>query len=216
MMFRDREEAGRLLAQALSQYQGRANLVVLGLPRGGVPIAKIVADSLSAPMDVLLVRKLGVPWQPELAFGAIAEAPGEPVLILDSGLVAECELRPETIEEIGAHEQRELERRGRLYRGSRSLTELDGRDVILVDDGLATGSTMLAAVRALRQMNTGRIVVAVPVGSRAACQTLRQEADELVCLSSPEHFESVGSWYQAFRQVTDAEVQQALSATEWP
>jgi predicted phosphoribosyltransferase len=213
MMFRDREEAGRLLAQALAGYQGRANLVVLGLPRGGVPIARIVADSLGAPMDVLLVRKLGVPWQPELAFGAIAEAPGEPVLILDSDLVAECELRPETIQEIGAHEQRELERRGRLYRGSRSLTELGGREVILVDDGLATGSTMLAAVRALRRQNAGRIVVAVPVGSRAACQTLRREAGELVCLSSPEHFESVGSWYEAFRQVSDAEVQQALSAS---
>jgi putative phosphoribosyl transferase len=210
MTFRDREEAGRLLAQALAEYQGRANLVVLGLPRGGVPIAQIVGDSLGAPMDVLLVRKLGVPWQPELAFGAIAEAPGEPVLILDSDLVAECELRPETIKEISAYEQRELERRGRLYRGSRSLTELGGRDVIVVDDGLATGSTMLAAVRALRQQNAARIVVAVPVGSRTACHMLQCEADELVCLSSPEHFESVGSWYEDFTQVTDGEVQQAL------
>jgi predicted phosphoribosyltransferase len=212
MMFRDREEAGRLLAQALAEYQGRANLVVLGLPRGGVPIAQIVADSLAAPMDVLLVRKLGVPWQPELAFGAIAETPGEPVRMLDASLVAECALNPATIEEIMAHEQRELERRGRLYRGSRSFTKLGGREVILVDDGLATGFTMLAAVRALRQQNAGRVVVAVPIGSRSACRTLRKEADELVCISSPEHFESVGSWYKDFSQVTDAEVQQALSA----
>jgi putative phosphoribosyl transferase len=166
---------------------------------------------LGAPLDVLLVRKLGVPWQPELGFGAIAEASGEPVRILDSDLVAECKLTPEAIEEIVAREQSEIERRGRIYRGSRSLPEVRGREVILVDDGLATGSTMLAAVRALRQQKAARIVVAVPVGSRAACQTLRDKADELVCLSAPEHFESVGSWYEDFTQITDAEVQRALS-----
>lgn len=211
MTFRGRVEAGQLLADALEAYKGRPGVIVLGLPRGGVAVARIVADALGAPMDVLLVRKLGVPWQPELGFGAVAETPGKPVRILDAGLVAECELSPEAIEEIAAREQLELERRSRLYRGTRSLADLHGREVIVVDDGLATGSTMLAAVRALRQQNAGRIVVAVPVGSRSACQTLRKEADELVCLCAPEHFESVGSWYEDFTQVTDREVQQALS-----
>lgn len=211
-MFRGRAEAGQLLAGALYAYENRPGVVVLGLPRGGILVARAVADSLGAPMDVLLVRKLGVPWQPELGFGAIAETSGEPVRILDSDLVAECKLTSEAIEEIAAREQRELERRGRMYRGSRRLTDVRAREVILVDDGLATGSTMLAAARALRQQNPARIVVAVPVGSRAACQILGSEADELVCLSSPEHFESVGSWYENFNQVTDGEVQEALSA----
>ena len=211
MTFRDRVEAGRLLADALEAYKGRPGVIILGLPRGGVPVARMVADALGAPMDVLLVRKLGVPWQPELGFGAIAETPGKPVRILDAGLVAECQIGSEAIEEIVAREQLELERRSRLFRGTRSLADVHGREVILVDDGLATGSTMLAAVRALRQQNAARIVVAVPVGSRSACQTFRKEADELVCLSAPEHFESVGSWYEDFTQVTDREVQQALS-----
>jgi putative phosphoribosyl transferase len=213
MMFRDRVEAGQLLADALSAYKDRAGVVVLGLPRGGVPLARMVADFLGAPLDVFLVRKLGVPWQPELGFGAIAETPGTdpPVRVIDEGLVRECELSPKVIEEIAGREHLEIDRRSRLYRGSRGLIEVRGREVILVDDGLATGSTMLAAVRALRRQNAKRIVVAVPVGSRMACQMLRSEADELVCLSSPEHFESVGSWYEDFTQVTDVEVQQALS-----
>jgi putative phosphoribosyl transferase len=213
MMLRDRVEAGRLLAQALAEYVGRPNLIVLGLPRGGVPVARIVADFLGAPLDVFLVRKLGVPWQPELGFGAIAETPGTdaPVRVIDETLVRECELSPKVIEEIAAREQREIDRRGRLYRGTRSLVDIHGREVIVVDDGLATGSTMLAAVRALRQQQAKRIVVAVPVGPRATCGALRREADEVVCLSSPEPFEAVGAWYENFDQVTDREVQQALS-----
>ncbi|HSP70271.1 MAG TPA: phosphoribosyltransferase [Bryobacteraceae bacterium] len=214
MMFHDRAEAGPLLAAALRAYKDRPGVVVLGLPRGGVPLARIIAGFLGAPLDVFLVRKLGVPWQPELGFGAIAETPGTdpPVRVIDEGLVRECELSPEVIEEIASREQREIERRGRVYRGPRSLIEVRGREVILVDDGLATGSTMLAAVRALRHQNAARIIVAVPVGSRTACQMLRREADELVCLSAPEHFESVGSWYEDFTQVTDREVQEALSS----
>lgn len=214
MTFRNREEAGRLLAQALAGYAGRPNLVVLGLPRGGVPVARIVADFLGAPMDVFLVRKLGVPWQPELGFGAIAETPGTdpPVRVIDQGLVKECELTPEVIEEIAAREQHEIDRRSRLYRGTHSLIDLHGREVIIVDDGLATGSTMLAAVRALRQQHAKRILVAVPVGPPGTCDALRREADEVVCLSSPEPFYSVGTWYEDFTQVTDREVQHALSS----
>ena len=213
MMFRNRVEAGRLLAQALVEYVGRPNLVVLGLPRGGVPVARIVADFLGAPMDVFLVRKLGVPWQPELGFGAIAETAGTdpPVRVIDQGLVRECELTPKVIEEIAAREQREIDRRSRLYRGTRSLVEIHGKEVIIVDDGLATGSTMLAAVRALRHQGAKRIVVAVPVGPPITCDAMRREADEVVCLSSPEPFEAVGAWYEDFTQVSDREVQNALS-----
>ena len=218
MMFRNREEAGRLLAQALTEYVERPNLVVLGLPRGGVPVARIVADFLSAPMDVFLVRKLGVPWQPELGFGAIAETAGTdpPVRVIDQGLVRECELTPEVIEEIAAREQHEIDRRSRLYRGTRSLVDIHGREVIIVDDGLATGSTMLAAVRALRQQGGTRIVAAVPVSPRETCDALRREADQVVCLSSPERFTSVGTWYEDFTQVTDGEVQKALEISQAP
>jgi len=214
MMFRNRVEAGRLLAQALAEYVGHPNLVVLGLPRGGVPLAGIVADFLGAPMDVFLVRKLGVPWQPELGFGAIAETPGTdpPVRVIDQGLVRECELTQQAIEEITGREQREIDRRSRLYRGTRSMIEVRGKEVIIVDDGLATGSTMLAAVRALRHQGAKRIVVAVPVGPPSTCDAMRREADEVVCLSSPEPFDAVGAWYEDFTQVSDREVQDALSA----
>jgi len=218
MMFRNREEAGRLLAQALAEYVGRPKLVVLGLPRGGVPVARIVADFLGAPLDVFLVRKLGVPWQPELGFGAIAETAGAqpPIRVIDQGLVRDCQLTQAIIEEIAAREQREIDRRGRMYRGARSLIDLHGREVIVVDDGLATGSTMLAAVRALRQQKLLRIIVAVPVSPRETCDVLRREADEVVCLSSPELFTSVGSWYEDFTQVTDREVQKALEIGQAP
>lgn len=177
-------------------------------------MARIVADFLGAPMDVFLVRKLGVPWQPELGFGAIAETAGTdaPVRVIDQGLVRECELTPRVIEEIAAREQREIDRRSRLYRGTRSLVDIHGREVIIVDDGLATGSTMLAAVRALRHQGAKRIMVAVAVGPLDTCDALRREADEVVCLSSPEPFYSVGTWYEDFTQVTDREVQQALSS----
>ena len=218
MMFRNREEAGRLLAQALVEYVGRPNLVVLGLPRGGAPVARIVADFLGAPMDVFLVRKLGVPWQPELGFGAIAETPGTdpPVRVIDQGLVRECELTQKVIDDITAREQREIDRRSRLYRGTRSMIEVQGKEVIIVDDGLATGSTMLAAVRALRQQGAKRIVVAVPVGPPSICNAIRREADEVVCLSSPEPFEAVGAWYEDFTQVSDREVQQTVSSEDAP
>jgi predicted phosphoribosyltransferase len=213
MMLRNREEAGRLLAQALAEYESRPNLVVLGLPRGGVPVARIVADFLGAPMDVFLVRKLGVPWQPELGFGAIAETAGtDPMVrVIDQGLVRECELSHAVIDQIAAREEREIGRRSLIYRGTRSLIDIRGKEIIIVDDGLATGSTMLAAVRALRQQGAKRIVVAVPVGPRSTCDALRREADEVLCLSSPEPFEAVGVWYEDFTQVSDRAVQDALS-----
>jgi putative phosphoribosyl transferase len=216
MMFRNRVEAGRLLAQALVEYVGRPNLVVLGLPRGGAPVAHIVADFLGAPMDVFLVRKLGVPWQPELGFGAIAETAGTdpPVRVIDQGLVQQCELTPKVIDQIAAREQHEIDRRSLLYRGTRSLVDIHGKEVIIVDDGLATGSTMLAAVRALRHQGAKRIVVAVPVGPPSTCDTMRREADEVVCLSSPEPFEAVGAWYEDFTQVSDRDVQETLSLQE--
>ena len=214
MMFRNRVEAGRLLAQELAGYEGKPDLVVLGLPRGGVPVARIVADFLGAPMDVFLVRKLGVPWQPELGFGAIAETPGTdpPVRVIDQGLVQECGLTPKAVEEIAEREQREIDRRSHLYRGTRSLVDIRDKEVIIVDDGLATGSTMLAAVRALRHQGAKRIVVAVPVGPPSTCHAMRKEADKVVCLSTPEPFEAVGAWYEDFTQVSDREVQDALSA----
>jgi predicted phosphoribosyltransferase len=218
MIFRNRTEAGRLLAQELVGYVGKPGLVVLGLPGGGAPVARIVADFLGAPMDVFLVRKLGVPWQPELGFGAIAETAGAvtprdaAVRVIDQALVRECEITPKMIDEIAAREQLEIDRRSRLYRGSRSLVDIHGKEVIIVDDGLATGSTMLAAVRALRHQGAKRIVVAVPVGPPSTCDRMRREADEVICLFTPEPFDAVGAWYEDFTQVSDREVQEALSA----
>jgi len=179
-------------------------------------IGAAIDESMGAPLDVFLVRKLGVPWQPELAFGAIAEAAGTsaPVRVIDQGLVRECKLSPEVVDGIAAREQHEIGRRSRLYRGTRSLVDIHGKEVILVDDGVATGSTMLAAVRALRQYIAKRIVVAVPVGPPGTCDALRREAGEVVCLSSPEPFYSVGTWYENFTQITDREVQRALSRNQ--
>lgn len=204
--FADRVEAGRLLAKELSPYHLRS-AVVLGLTRGGVPVGSVVADRLQLPLDVIVARKLGVPWQPELAMGAIAGT----ARILDRSMIRELGICDEDIEEIVAREQAEMKRREQLYRAGEPALDLHGQTAILVDDGLATGNTMLAAVRHARSLKAAGVVIAIPVGSRQACDRLRKEVDDLVCLAIPELFFAVGEWYRDFRQVSDTEVQNLLA-----
>jgi predicted phosphoribosyltransferase len=201
--FRDRREAGRALAQALAAYARRPDVLVLALPRGGVPVAHEVARALAAPMDVFVVRKLGVPGQDEFAMGAIA---GGGIQVLHHEVVQALDISDEAIAAAVQREKKELERRERLYRAGRSPVEVRGRKVILVDDGLATGATMQAAVQALRLQQPARIIIAVPVGAPDICERLRMQADELVCVLMPEDFRSVGHWYADFSQTTDEEV----------
>ncbi|MEA2387154.1 MAG: putative phosphoribosyl transferase, partial [Thermoleophilaceae bacterium] len=197
---RDRAAAGRLLAERLRDYAGRDDLIVLALPRGGVPVAYEIARALDAPMDVFVVRKLGVPGHEELALGAITTGGTR---VLNQALVESLGLPAEWLEAIDAKERRELERRERVYRGDRPPPDVAGRTVILVDDGLATGSTMLAAVAAVRAEEPKRIVVAVPVGDRGTCSAIGREADEAICLITPRPLGAVGAWYDDFSQVTD-------------
>ena len=201
--FADRTVAGRLLAEQLADYQGRDDVIVLGLPRGGVPVAAEAARELDAPLDVWVVRKLGVPGFPELAMGAIG--PGG-VRVLNEEIVADLGVSDSQIEEVTAAERLELERRQRAYRGEAGPPDLRGRTVILVDDGLATGATMRAAVAAARRAAAARVVVAVPVAAADAAERLGQEADEVVCVMIPRAFSSVGQWYDEFTQVSDQEV----------
>jgi predicted phosphoribosyltransferase len=212
---RDRRQAGRRLAQKLGDYAGRSDVIVLGLPRGGMPVALEVARALAAPLDVFVVRKLGVPGHRELAMGAIASGG---VRVLNDEVVRLLGIPPERLDAVVAEERRELERREVLYRGNRAPLDLQGRTVILVDDGLATGSTMRAAVAAARRLHPQRVVVAVPVGSRSACEVLAAEADQVICLSMPEPFGSVGQWYEIFGQTSDEEVRELLAeaATKAP
>jgi putative phosphoribosyl transferase len=205
--FRDRAEAGRRLATELGRYAGRADVLVLGLPRGGVPVAWEVAQALGAPLDVFLVRKLGLPGHEELAMGAIATGG---VRVLNESLVEHFRLPDDVVALVAAEEQRELERRERSYRGDRPAPRIEGRTVILVDDGLATGSTMRAAATALRALGPGRIVVAVPVAARQTCEEMRDLADEVVCAVTPEPFRAVGVWYEDFSQTSDEEVHDIL------
>ncbi len=214
MQFQDRTEAGRMLASQLEQYARRPDALVLGLPRGGVPVAFEVASALHLPLDVMLVRKLGVPGQEELAMGAIASG-GE--RILNTHVIEDLGIPPQIIEIVTARERQELERRERLYRGNRPCIKARGRTVILVDDGIATGATMRAAIRALRQAGAARIIVAVPVAPPQVYTDLRAEADEVICLMTPELFLGVGRWYRDFSPTTDDEVRSLLEqATEAP
>ena len=205
--FHDRTEAGRLLVGKLAAYANRADVIVLALPRGGVPVAYEVARALNAPLDVFLVRKLGIPGHEEFAMGAIA-AGG--VRVLNDQTVRALRISDHVIEAVAAKEQQELDRRARLYRGDRPPPDLRGKTVILVDDGLATGATMLAAVKALRQQ-AGRIVVAVPIAPPETCEQLREEVDEIICAVTPEPFYAVGCWYEDFSQTTDEEVRDLLA-----
>ena len=208
-LFRDRRHAGQLLAAQFGHYAGRDDVIVLALPRGGVPVAFEVARALEAPLDVFTVRKLGVPGHEELAFGAIATGG---VRVLDDDLVRELNLPASAIEHVTEQERYELGRRERAYRGDRPAVEVAGKTVIVVDDGLATGASMRAAVRALRALRPARIVVGVPTGAEATCNTLSREVDALVCVSMPEPFYAVGWHYHDFQPTSDQEVSRLLTA----
>jgi putative phosphoribosyl transferase len=201
--YKNRTHAGKLLAQQLASYAQRPDVVVLGLPRGGVPVAACVADALHAPLDVMLVRKLGVPGNEELAMGAIASG-GEPITTPE--VMQMFDIPRAVLDDAAMREAKEIARRETIYREGNARLPLKDRVVILVDDGLATGATMLAAVRAVRAESPARIVIAVPVGPSDTCTTLVPEADEMICLATPHPFLSVGQWYEDFAQTTDDEV----------
>ena len=206
--FADRREAGRLLADELRSYAGRPNLLVLGLPRGGVPVAYEVARALDAPLDVFVVRKLGVPGHEEVAMGAIATGGGR---VLNRDTIGHLGIPMSLVEETTALERRELERRERAYRDDRPAPDIRGRTVIVVDDGLATGATMLAAVGALRQQGPASIIVAVPVASTEACAAMRSAADACICVLTPDPLHAVGVWYADFTQTSDDDVRALLA-----
>ena len=206
--FQDRSEAGKILATHVAKAVDDQDIIVLALPRGGVPVAFEVARSLRAPMDIYVVRKLGLPGEEELAIGAIASGG---VRVLNRALIAHLQIPEELIERVTAQQSIELERREQLYRGTRGLIPLRGHTTILVDDGLATGATMLAAVRSVRAQQPRRIVVAVPVASSSACEDIREDVDQIVCVVTPEPFLAVGAWYDDFSQTSDSEVRSLLA-----
>ena len=211
MQFQNREEAGRILGQRLHLYKDRADVLVLALPRGGVPVAAEVAREIHAPLDVFIVRKLGAPGHAELAMGAIARGG---VRVLNEFVIRELRISPEDIENTAGREEEEIRRRELLYRGEKSFPDLVGRTIIVVDDGLATGSTMRAAIQALKPQNPAQIVVAVPVAAADACEELAQEADAVFCAATPEPFHAVGLWYVDFHQTTDEEVRMILERAD--
>jgi putative phosphoribosyl transferase len=206
--FRDRREAGRVLAEQLASYRGKDDLLVFGLARGGVPVAWEIAAALRAPLDVFLVRKLGVPRWPELAMGALASGGG---VVMNDNVVSSLHITDEQVHEVIASETAELNRREQAYRGGRPIVDPRGKIVILVDDGIATGASMLVAVRALRAAGPQSIVVAVPVGPPSTCREIGQEADDVVCATMPPGFEAVGQVYADFHQVSDDEVRELLN-----
>jgi putative phosphoribosyl transferase len=210
-LYRDRTDAGRQLAERLADYKDKDDILVLALPRGGVPVAYEIAIAINAPLDVLTVRKLGTPGQPELAMGAIASGG---VRVMNEDVLRLCGVSDEEIELVAERELAELARREQAYRGERKPPGIAGKIVILVDDGVATGATMKAAVAALRHLDPARVVVAVPHGAAETIDALRREADEVVCLATPWPYMAVGSWYQNFTQVSDREVAELLEAAD--
>lgn len=211
MLFQDRFEAGRLLASRLSQFANRNDVIVLGLPRGGVPVAFEVARILKSPLDVFVVRKLGVPGEEELAMGAIASSG---IQVVNRNVVDALGIKKDQIERVAAEQQTELERREREYRDGRPMLEVRGRTPILVDDGLATGSSMRSAVAALRKRDPAQIVVAIPVAAPSVYRELKSEADQVVCVATPERFVAVGQWYLDFRQTGDEQVRELLALNQ--
>ena len=207
-VFRDRRHAGQVLAQSLTGYAKRADVLVLALPRGGVPVAFEVAQALYAPLDVFIVRKLGVPGHEEYAMGAIASGG---VRVLNTNVINMMGVDAAAVEAVTAAEQAEIARREALYRADGPQLTVKGHSVILVDDGLATGATMLAAVKALKSQQPARIVVAVPTAAPEVCEQMRHEADEVVCATTPEPFRAVGRWYEDFEQTSDEEVRELLA-----
>jgi len=212
MIFANRAEAGRSLAWRLEKYANRDDVVVLGIPRGGIPVAFEVARALRAPLDVFLLRKLGVPGQEELAFGAIASGG---VLVLDCQILRTLSISSREIERITTQAQQKLARRETVYRGDEPPVSVSGKIVILVDDGIATGASLLAGIRALRQLRPAKIVVAVPVAPTPVCKRLAYEVDEMVCVAMPEPFGAVGQYYDDFSQVEDEKVVELLARNQW-
>jgi putative phosphoribosyl transferase len=210
-IFKDRHEAGQKLAQALAHYKNIPGVLVLGLPRGGIVVAFEVAKALEVPLDVFAVRKLGIPGHEELAMGAVASGG---IRVLNEEIIHDLKIKPQVIDYVTETEHEELKRRERLYRGSRQESEISGRTVILIDDGLATGATMRAAVLTLKKFSPRRIVVAVPVSAEDTCSSFNDLADEVICLVTPGIFFSVGDWYQDFVQVSDDEVQGLMQNAE--
>lgn len=206
-MFRDRKHAGKLLTELLAGYRGSTEVVILALPRGGVPVAAVIARELALPLDVLLVHKIGAPSEPELAVGAVA---ADGLVVLDESAIGMMRISQTALEAIVAREREEFVRRERLYRGDQPPLALGGQIVILVDDGLATGYTMLAAVRSVRQQRPARVVVAVPVALRETLDWVGAEADEVVCVYTPRRLEAVGQFYEDFGQVSDEQVKEQL------
>lgn len=207
MHFHDRHEAGQLLAEELAPLRGQKDLIVLGIPRGGVVVAYEVAKALQAPLDVYITRKIGAPYNPELAIGAVAS---DGTVVLDHNLIARVGASDDYLQAETERQRREIERRLAAYRGSRSELDLEGKTVILVDDGIATGATVLASLRAIKQHKPAQLILAVPVGPADTLHLLSQEADRVVCLYTPEIFWAVGAFYAVFDQTSDAEVIQLL------
>ena len=207
-LFQDRKDAGRQLAAKLTQYTNRPDVVVLGLPRGGVPVAFEVAQALNAPLDVFLVRKLGVPGHEELAMGAIGSGG---VRVLNEAVIQALNIPPSVIKAVAEREQQELDRRERIYRDGRPPLDLDGKTVILVDDGLATGSTMAAAIKGVRAQRAAQVVVAVPTAALETCELLESIVDDIICAETPEPFFGVGMWYADFSQISDEAVRALLA-----